>query len=70
MGTAKDRLSLGGLQLGGSVRILRGPNTPKVEVVRLLGRAGFFVKERATVYYWKDKAVTWEPVEATTKGIT
>ena len=44
------------------VVILAGPNTPKVEVVRTIGRVGFLVKERSVVYFWIEEGVTWRPV--------
>lgn len=58
----KDITEYGGLKLDGPVLILSGPNTPKVEEVRKLGQAGFYVKERVTAYFWVDIGVTWKPV--------
>jgi hypothetical protein len=62
----KDVTVLNGLALYGKVRILQGPDTPKVHVVRHLGVYGFMVKERVTIYRWEDKGTTWEPPVSST----
>jgi hypothetical protein len=59
----KEVTALNGLVLDGKVRILTGPEAPKVHVVRHLGVYGFRVKERVTTYRWEDKGATWEPVD-------
>jgi hypothetical protein len=58
----KAKLIMCGLQLDGPVNLLQAPNGPKTAVVRSLGKAGFLVKEHLTVYFWKDRGITWEVI--------